>query len=159
MCSQSTNSSARKTQALAFSSGQRRFTLKGCRSLPSSLKCMLYAWVYLAQKVGEYFTNCCLKPLHSMLPQFSLHNLPTWLLARDFLFFSFPFLSFEGHTRGIWRFPGSGSNQSHSHQPTPQPHITRSEPRLRPPPQLMAATPDPSPRERGQGPNLSPHGC
>ena len=27
----------------------------------------------------------------------------------------------QGHTHGIWRFPGQGSNQSCSHQPTPQP--------------------------------------
>ena len=29
--------------------------------------------------------------------------------------------SFLGHTRGIWRFPGQGSNQSFSHWPSPQP--------------------------------------
>ena len=31
------------------------------------------------------------------------------------------FLSFEGHTRSIWRFPGYGSNRSCSCRPTPEP--------------------------------------
>ena len=30
------------------------------------------------------------------------------------------YLSFEGLTHGIWRFPGWGSNQSCSHQPALQ---------------------------------------
>ena len=42
----------------------------------------------------------------------------------------------------------TGLHHSHSN--------TRSEPRLRPTPQLMA-TPDPEPTERGQGSNLQPH--
>ena len=33
----------------------------------------------------------------------------------------FCFLSFQGRTRSIWRFPGQGSNRSCSHRPTPQP--------------------------------------
>ena len=33
-------------------------------------------------------------------------------------FFFFPFYS---HTRGIWKFPGQGSNRSYSCWPTPQP--------------------------------------
>ena len=36
-------------------------------------------------------------------------------------FISFHFLSFQGHTRGLWRFSGQGSNQSCSCRPTPQP--------------------------------------
>ena len=49
------------------------------------------------------------------------------------IFSFFVFLSFEGHTQGLWRFPGAlatGLCQSHTN--------TRSEPRLRPTPQLMA---------------------
>ena len=38
-----------------------------------------------------------------------------------FLFFLF-FCFFQGHSCGIWKFPGQGSNQSYSCQPTPQPH-------------------------------------
>ena len=34
-----------------------------------------------------------------------------------FLFFCL----FQGHTRGIWKFPGQGSNRSCSHRPTPEP--------------------------------------
>ena len=35
------------------------------------------------------------------------------------------FLSFQGHTRGKWTFPGQGSNQSYSRQPTPEPQQRR----------------------------------
>ena len=38
-----------------------------------------------------------------------------------FYLFILSFLSFEGRTNSIWRFPGYGSNQSYSRQPTPQP--------------------------------------
>ena len=38
-----------------------------------------------------------------------------------YFIFIFIFLSFEGCIRGIWRFPGSGSNGSCSCWPTPQP--------------------------------------
>ena len=36
-------------------------------------------------------------------------------------FFFFCLLSFQGHIRGIWMFPGQRSNQSCSCRPTPQP--------------------------------------
>ena len=63
---------------------------------------------------------------------------PYFILFLSFLSFFF----FQGCTRGIWKFPArgligavaSGLCQKHSN--------TRSEPRLRPTPQLMA-TPDP----------------
>ena len=35
--------------------------------------------------------------------------------------FFFFFFSFQGHTHGIWRFPGEGSSWSYSGRPTPQP--------------------------------------
>ena len=44
------------------------------------------------------------------------------LLLSFSLFF---FLSCEGCTHGIWKFPGQGSNQSYSSQPTPQPQQRR----------------------------------
>ena len=73
------------------------------------------------------------------------------------LFYFFIFLSFQGCTRGVWRFPGQGLMgaaaaglcQSHSN--------ARSEPHLRPIPQLTAI-PDPSPTEQSQESNLQPHG-
>ena len=43
-------------------------------------------------------------------------------LLACFLSFSLSsFCLFKGRTRGMWRFPGWGSNQSCSHQPMPQP--------------------------------------
>ena len=37
------------------------------------------------------------------------------------IIFNLIFLSFQGHTHGIWRFPAQGSNQSCSCCPSPQP--------------------------------------
>ena len=42
-------------------------------------------------------------------------------LSPFYFLFSFFFFSFYGHTRGIWKFLGYGSNWSCSCQPTPQP--------------------------------------
>ena len=38
-----------------------------------------------------------------------------------FVFLFLCLLSFQGHTHGIWRFPGQGLNRSYSCRPTPQP--------------------------------------
>ena len=38
-----------------------------------------------------------------------------------FFFFFLSFCHFLGCSRGIWRFPGQGSNRSCSRQPTPEP--------------------------------------
>ena len=37
----------------------------------------------------------------------------------------FIFCLFQGHSYGIWRFPGQGSNVSCSHQPMPEPQPLR----------------------------------
>ena len=47
-------------------------------------------------------------------------NLRFQSLVIFFCLFVF-FFSFQGHTRGIWMFPGQGSNQSYSCRPIPQP--------------------------------------
>ena len=57
--------------------------------------------------------------------QHSIHGTPTVcpvpsLCSLHCLFFFF--LSIEGHTCGIWKFQGQGSNWSCSCWPTPQPH-------------------------------------
>ena len=39
----------------------------------------------------------------------------------EFIFIFLSFSHFLGRSRGIWRFPGQGSNQSCSHRPTPEP--------------------------------------
>ena len=41
------------------------------------------------------------------------------------LFYFFDFLSFQGHTHSIWKFPCQGQNRSYSCQPTPQPQQCR----------------------------------
>ena len=46
-------------------------------------------------------------------------RLTNYQLSLYFFFFSCFF--FKGHTYGIWRFPGYGSNQSYSCWPTPEP--------------------------------------
>jgi len=38
-----------------------------------------------------------------------------------YLFIFLSFCHFLGRSRGIWRFPGQGSNWSYSHWPTPEP--------------------------------------
>ena len=70
--------------------------------------------------------------------------------GREFIFLFFIFWSFQGHTHGIWGFPGQGSNQSYCCQPTPQP-------------QQLGIIHHSSwhcwqPTERGQGSNPHPHG-
>ena len=35
--------------------------------------------------------------------------------------FYFIFFAFQGHSHGIWKFPGQGSSQSYCCRPTPQP--------------------------------------
>ena len=55
-------------------------------------------------------------------------NIVSWLeymLFKSYfnflVFFFFFFFLFQGHTCGLWRFPGQGSNWSYSCRPTPQP--------------------------------------
>ena len=88
-----------------------------------------------------YSSVCVLIPASQFTPPSP--PLSTWVtITLPFVFLSF-FLSFffffKGCTRGMWKFPGEGSNRSCSCRPTPQP-----QPRgcLQPAPMLMA-TPDP----------------
>ena len=48
----------------------------------------------------------------------------------NLFFFGFCPFFLEGHTHGIWRFPGQGSNRSYSSRPTPQPQPCQMEPCL-----------------------------
>ena len=59
---------------------------------------------------------------------FALSLLNGFAGSSDFIsgdLFPFLFLSFQGHTCAIWRFPGYGLNQSCSHWPAPQPQQCR----------------------------------
>ena len=83
------------------------------------------------------------------LPCLRLFNIST-----KYFFFC---LFFLGHTCSMWRFPGwsqigaVAAGLCHSH------NNARSEPHLRPTPQLTA-TLDPELTKQGQGSNLSPYG-
>ena len=71
----------------------------------SSLIRKAFAFGEVAGTSFQYF-NFCLKP--SIL-----------------FYFIFYLLSFQGHTRGVWKFPGQGSNPSCYCWPAPQPQQHR----------------------------------
>ena len=93
--------------------------------------------------VAEH-ARAMLRPEHTL--HFLMHEAgwmrPMVILCLTCFFgvFLFLFLSFQGRTRGIWRFPGQRSHPSCSHSHSHS--HTRSEPRRQPTPQLTA-TPDP----------------
>ena len=114
--------------------------LAGCLHVKLVLVCFDYNSVKFEVYIDSDFQQWCLS--YTGNKQFFKIN--------DFFFF-FVFLLFLGPLpRGIWRFPGQGSNQSCS---LCQSHSNAgSEPCLQPTPQLTA-TPDPQSTEQGQGPN------
>ena len=56
----------------------------------------------------------------------------------DFYFYFFIFLSFQGCTSGIWKFPGQGLNRNCRCWPTPQPQHLRIQAASATYPMLMA---------------------
>ena len=63
----------------------------------------------------SFYTSQLIKP-------FLVSDMVLMLPMFPILFFSFlSFCHFLGCTRGIWRFPGQGSNRSCSQQPMPEP--------------------------------------
>ena len=86
--------------------------------------------MYVTVEFFHYLINCMIS---QFCPGFDVVSTLCAALGPDFHILNFSFIFFccccccccccyfLGCTRGIWRFPGQGSNRSCSHQPTPEP--------------------------------------